>query len=429
MRDPFSWAFPLGRLFGITIRVHVLFPLIALGMVLRVAFPKEVTSPAVPYPANLWLDACVVVLLAFFAVLLHELGHCFGARLVDGDAPEVLIWPLGGLAALEIPHTPRANFIATAAGPAVNLLLCILMGLLLAAFSLRPSLNPWANDFDLLAPRLYKWTEGVTYGFRTDYRPGEPTRYTAMLPAPAADGKAGERVATPVGRADVEEKITKDDKQKEISRKWILKSDEKVEVVTEAPALLSVWQVWAARFFWLNWLLFLLNLLPGFPLDGGRILQSILWWRSDYRQATLTAVMVGYVVMLIIVLYAVAIEAVLPAMLAWFIYMTCTHQWRVLEHGGEEALFGYDFSQGYTSLERDQPAPAPPKPKKPNFLQRWLQKRAQRKLQRETEEREAEERRLDELLDKVQRDGLQSLSDEERRFLNRVSSRYKNRHS
>ena len=39
--------------------------------------------------------------------------------------------------------------------------------------------------------------------------------------------------------------------------------------------------------------------------------------------------------------------------------------------------------------------------------------------------REAEDRRMDELLEKVQRDGLQSLSDEERRFLTRVSARYR----
>lgn len=427
MRDPFSWSFPLGRIFGITIRVHVLFPLFALAMVLRVGFQKEQPPPAVQIPTNLWLDACVVLLLAFFAVLLHELGHCFGARLVDGDAPEVLLWPLGGLAAMEIPHTPRANFIATAAGPAVNLLLCILMGLLLAAYSFRPSLNPWSNEFDVLAPKLYKWTEGLTYGFRTDYRPGEPSKYTAMMPPPPGEGKPTDKVPTPVSRAEVEEKVIKDG-QKEVSRKYVLKSNEQVEVVAEAPALLAPWQVWAARFFWINWLLFLLNLLPAFPLDGGRVLQSILWWRSDYRQATLSAVFVGFVIMLIIALYGVVIDSVLPLLLAMFIYVTCRHQWYVLEHGGEEPLFGYDFSQGYTSLERDQPAPAP-KPKKPNFIQRWLQKRAQQKLQRETEEREQEARRVDELLDKVHRDGIQALTDEERRFLNRASERYKNRHS
>ena len=47
-------------------------------------------------------------------VLLHEFGHCAGARAVDGDAHQILMWPLGGLAAIEVPHTPRANFMPRA---------------------------------------------------------------------------------------------------------------------------------------------------------------------------------------------------------------------------------------------------------------------------------------------------------------------------
>jgi len=49
------------------------------------------------------------------------------------------------------------------------------------------------------------------------------------------------------------------------------------------------------------------------------------------------------------------------------------------------------------------------------------------KKQQEQEVREAEERRMDELLEKVQQQGLPSLSDEERRFLHRVSAKYRNR--
>ena len=39
-----------------------------------------------------------LAVLFFVSVLCHELGHCFVARWVDGDATEIMMWPLGGLA-------------------------------------------------------------------------------------------------------------------------------------------------------------------------------------------------------------------------------------------------------------------------------------------------------------------------------------------
>ena len=127
-----------------------------------------------------------------------------------------------------------------------------------------------------------------------------------------------------------------------------------------------------------------------------------------------------------VLVFAFVMDELLPLCLAAFIYVSCRQEWILLETGGEEGPFGYDFSQGYTSLERDQTTATPPR-RRQSWWQRWRQSRAARKMQREQEVREAEERRMDELLEKVQRNGITALTEEERRFLKRVSDRYRNR--
>jgi hypothetical protein len=360
MRDPLSWSFPILRLFGITVKVHVLLIVVFLGLYFRAAFDK--TSPP-----GAGLDMLYILGVLFLSVLLHEFGHCYGAHLVDGEAQEVLLWPLGGLAYVDVPHTAWANFIATIMGPLVSLFLALAAALALMSASLVPPLNPF--KWDIFYTPLQHWTQG------------------------------GELINP--------------------------------HYAFEGATVLLHWQVLAARFFFLNYFLFLFNVvILAYPMDGGRLLQEILWPRLGYRSATLTSVFIGFVFMFLIGVVALGFAetphtAALLIGLSVFIFVSCRQQWLLLETGGEDAIFGYDFSQGYTSLERDQPPP--PRRKRPNFFQRWLQRRAAKKLQLQLERQEADERRMDQLLEKIQREGRQSLTDEENRFLKRVADKYRNR--
>jgi len=78
----------------------------------------------------------------------------------------------------------------------------------------------------------------------------------------------------------------------------------------------------AALAFWLaqiNVVLVIFNLIPGFPLDGGRVFRSLIWrFTGNYKRSTQIAVRVGQGVGYLFILAGILIVFLQPYGLSWF---------------------------------------------------------------------------------------------------------------
>ena len=111
---------PLFTAFNIRVRCHASLLLMA-ALVLLLGWG----------PGFGWQDSVGGMIALFCIVLLHEFGHCFTARWVGGDADEIIMHPLGGLALARPPRRPWPTFLTVAGGPAVNVAICLICGLFL----------------------------------------------------------------------------------------------------------------------------------------------------------------------------------------------------------------------------------------------------------------------------------------------------------
>lgn len=114
-----TWSFSLGRLFGSEVRVHVTFFLLLAWVGMQA------------YSGGGWpavTDNLIFVLALFACVVAHEFGHALMARRYGIRTPDITLLPFGGLARLErMPNTPMHEIWVALAGPAVNVLIWVVL--------------------------------------------------------------------------------------------------------------------------------------------------------------------------------------------------------------------------------------------------------------------------------------------------------------
>ncbi|MBI5084333.1 MAG: site-2 protease family protein [Acidobacteria bacterium] len=215
-------AFGFIRLFGVPVRFHFTFWLVAVWLIWMGYNGAQSIAGSALY-----------VLGLFGSVLLHETGHALTARHYGIGTHEIVMLPLGGLSRLQRQPSPAEEFWVALSGPLVNL---VIGGALLAWCYAKlgaPALNHWQNATDAnIVPRL-------------------------------------------------------------------------------AVA---------------NLILAFFNLLPAFPMDGGRVVRSLLAARRPLEQATRLTARIGTALAALIALYGLISSSFLLIFVAFFVYAGATQE-------------------------------------------------------------------------------------------------------
>ncbi len=198
--DPISpFSLRLGRVFGIPINIHWTFWILILWIGLSGLIAGE--------PTNEVLVDIIFIMAIFACVVLHELGHALAALRYGIKTSDITLLPIGGVARLKsIPEKPIEELIVAIAGPAVN----VVIALVLYAIGARVFVNIHAEQ-------------------------------------------------------------------------WLLRGG------------------FLDRLLIVNLMLVGFNLLPAFPMDGGRVLRALLAMVMDYGRATAIAARVGQLMAILFV--------------------------------------------------------------------------------------------------------------------------------
>ena len=107
--------------------------------------------------------------------------------------------------------------------------------------------------------------------------------------------------------------------------KYLLGPDVLLRTLTfQSPTM--TWPTTIAYAYWINLMLAGFNLIPAFPMDGGRVLRAILATRMGYQKATKIAVNFGHIFALIFAYFGIVHFHIMLIIIAVFIYIAASNE-------------------------------------------------------------------------------------------------------
>ncbi|MGD9200651.1 MAG: site-2 protease family protein [Chitinispirillia bacterium] len=115
-----KWSWRIGAIKGIDIHIHYTFLLLLGWFGLGTLISEQSIAASI--------SSMVYILLLFTIVVLHELGHSLTASHFGISTRRITLLPIGGVAQLEkMPENPKQELLVSIAGPAVNIVLALIL--------------------------------------------------------------------------------------------------------------------------------------------------------------------------------------------------------------------------------------------------------------------------------------------------------------